>query len=199
MKHEGWDIARQVIQLGDEQLERLEAYEELLRERALPFGMVSARDAPRLRERHVIDSLRAAATVGPGDRTAYDLGSGAGLPGVVVAVACPALFVTLVEPRRFRVAFLELVVDRLGLSNARVHDGRAESLTERVDLCFARAFVGPADSWRVAEPLLSPGGRLVYFAGAGFRSGTVPGGVTSTLVTTSALARSGPLVIMSPQ
>jgi 16S rRNA (guanine527-N7)-methyltransferase len=199
VKHEGWDVARQVIQLGDEQIDRLEAYEALLRERALPYGMVSARDAPRLRDRHVIDSLRAAATVGPADRTAYDLGSGAGLPGMVVAVACPALFVTLVEPRRFRIAFLELVVDRLGLSNARVHGGRVESLSERVDLCFARAFAGPADSWQASKPLLSPGGRLVYFAGAGFQPGTVPEGVTSTIVTTSALARSGPLVIMSPQ
>ncbi|MGZ6544027.1 MAG: 16S rRNA (guanine(527)-N(7))-methyltransferase RsmG [Actinomycetota bacterium] len=199
MKHEGWDVGRLVLPLGDEQLDRLEAYERLLREHALPPGMISARDASRLRERHVVDSLRAAATVLPGDRTAYDLGSGAGLPGVVVAIARPELLVTLVESRRSRASFLELVVDRLGLSNTRVHVGRVEKLTVRVDLCFARAFAGPAGSWRAAEPLLTSRGRLVYFAGAGFRPETVPEDVKSTLVTSSALARSGPLVIMSRQ
>jgi len=199
VKHEGWDRARRLVPLEEEQLDRLEVYEALLREHALPFGMVSARDAPRLRERHVIDSLRAAVTVGPGDRTAYDLGSGAGLPGIVVAIACPGLLVTLVDSRRSRAAFLELAVDRLRLSNARVLGGRVESLTERVDVCFARAFAGPADCWRAAGPLLAPGGRLVYFGGAGFEPATVPDGVTSTLVTPSALARSGPLVIMSQQ
>ena len=199
MKHEGWDGVRRVIQLEDEQLGRLEAYEALLREHALPFGMVSARDAPRLRERHVVDSLRAVAAVGSEDRTAYDLGSGAGLPGIVVAIACPGLLVTLVDSRRSRTAFLELAVDRLGLTNARVLAGRVESLTEQVDLCFARAFAGAADSWRAAKPLLAPGGRLVYFGGARFQQATVPEGVTSTLVIPSALARSGPLVIMSQQ
>jgi 16S rRNA (guanine527-N7)-methyltransferase len=188
-----------VIQLADEQIARLEVYEALLREQALPFGMVSARDAHRLRERHVIDSLRAASTVGPEDRTAYDLGSGAGLPGVVVAVACPTLCVTLVDSRRTRVAFLELLVDRLGLSNARVTGGRVETLTDPVDLCFARAFAGPADSWRAAEPLLSAGGRLIYFGGVRFDLGSLPEGVSITLASPLALARSGPLVIMGRQ
>ena len=91
------------------------------------------------------------------------------------------------------------MVDRLGLDNVRVHGQRVESLTEPADLCFARAFAGPAHAWRAAAPILEPGGRLVYFAGAGFRPDVLPEGVSFVLMAPLALARSGPLVIMSAQ
>jgi 16S rRNA (guanine527-N7)-methyltransferase len=200
VKHEGWGGLEALdLELAPEQLDMLEAFEGMIRERAILLGMVAASDAERLRERHVKDSLRAAAVVSPADRTAYDLGSGAGLPGVAVAIACPDLRVTLVESRRPRAAFLQLVVDRLGLSNANVSNERVETLTEPVDLCFSRAFARVGVAWRAADRLLVPGGRLVYFAGERFDRSELPDGITSTLVTTTALARSGPLVIMSRQ
>jgi 16S rRNA (guanine527-N7)-methyltransferase len=200
VKHEGWDLARALdLELTHQQLDQLEAFEVLIRERAIPLGMVATADSGRLRERHVQDSLRAAAVVSTGDRTAYDLGSGAGLPGVVVAIACPDLRVTLVESRRPRAAFLQLVVDRLSLTNTEVSNERVETLTEPVDLCFSRAFARVGVAWSAADRLLAPGGRLVYFAGERFDHSELPPDAVSTLVMTSALARSGPLVIMSRQ
>lgn len=201
MKHEGWErlIDSLGLVLGAEEIDRLQTFEALVREFGIPLGVVAAADEGRLRERHVLDSLRAATVVAPTDRTAYDLGSGAGLPGVVVAVACPSLQVTLVESRRPRAAFLQLVVDRLDLPNANVSNERVEALTEPVDLCFSRAFARVTIAWRAADRLLLPGGRLVYFAGERFEPSELPKDAASRFVTTSALARSGPLVIMSRQ
>jgi 16S rRNA (guanine527-N7)-methyltransferase len=187
------------LELAAAQLEQLEAFESLIRERAIPLGMVATADEPRLRDRHLIDSLRAAPVVSATDRTAYDLGSGAGLPGVVVAIACPDLRMTLVESRRPRAAFLQLVIDRLGLANTAVANERVEVLAQQVDVCFSRAFARVDVAWRAADRLLIPGGRLVYFAGVSFDRSELPGDTTSTMVTTSALARSGPLVIMRRQ
>lgn len=184
--------------MSDGQIGQVDLFENLLRERAIRSGFVAAADAPRLRERHIWDCLRAAAVTRPNEHTAYDLGSGAGLPGVVVAIARPSLEITLVESRRPRVAFLELVLERLSLPNVRVHAGRAQGVSGRVDVCFARALADPVGSWRVADALLVPGGRLVYFAGRGFDRSKLPANLVVTLVA-STLARSGPLVIMSRQ
>jgi len=201
VKHEGWESVTEALglTLPAEQVAQLEAFEDLIRERAIPLGMVATADQGRIRERHVHDSLRAATIVTQADLTGYDLGSGAGLPGVVVAIACPDLHLTLVESRRPRAAFLQLVVDRLGLANTSVATIRVEALTEPVDLCFSRAFARVAVAWAAADRLLHPGGRLVYFAGERFDASELPQDVVSSLVTTSALARSGPLVIMSRQ
>jgi 16S rRNA (guanine527-N7)-methyltransferase len=200
VKHEGWDSAKALgLELTPDQLTKLEAFESLVRERAVPLGMVATADTPRLRERHIVDSLRAATVVSATDRTAYDLGSGAGLPGVVVAIACPDLAMTLVESRRPRAAFLQLVLDRLELANGAVSNVRVETLDGPVDLCFSRAFARVGVAWGAADRLLAPGGRLVYFAGERFDPSELPEDAASTLVTTSALARSGPLVIMSRQ
>jgi 16S rRNA (guanine(527)-N(7))-methyltransferase RsmG len=200
VKHEGstagLPLSNPGVTLSEEQIHQLERFESLLRERAIPSGFVAATDAPRLRERHIWDCLRAGSVTRSDERTAYDLGSGAGLPGIVVAIACPWLAITLVESRRPRVAFLELALEQLGLTNALVHAGRAQDLSDRVDVCFARAFADPVASWRVAEPLLVPHGRLVYFAGRGFDRSQLPNDLVASLVA-STLARSGPLVIMS--
>jgi 16S rRNA (guanine527-N7)-methyltransferase len=151
------------VNVSPEAVEGLVAFESLLRERALPIGLVAESDRDRLLERHVLDCLRAAAAVVDSDRLAYDMGSGAGLPGIVVAIARPLLRVTLVEPRRSRAAFLELAIERLGIGNAYVHLGRIQDIAEPADLCFARAFAPPTTAWELALPRLRPGGRLVYF------------------------------------
>jgi len=202
VKHEGSSPAPPPSSLGvalsDEQVGLLGRFESLLRERAVPLGFVAAADESRLRERHIWDCLRAASVIRPDERTGYDLGSGAGLPGLVVAIACPWLEITLAESRRPRVAFLELALERLSLPNARVQAGRVQDLDDKVDVCLARAFANAVSSWRIAEPLLAPGGRLVYFAGQGADSLQRSNGPVVSLVA-STLARSGPLVIMSRQ
>ena len=201
VKHEGWtdSAAAFDVVINANQAAQLETYEDLLRVRAAPFGMIAKADLPRIRERHILDSLRAAAYVAAAT-TAYDLGSGAGLPGIPVAIASPGLRLTLVEARRKRAAFLELAINSLALPNVTVFHGHAEHLRQPVELILVRALTNAAACWTIAEPLLEPGGRLLYFAGARFDTAAgTPEGVEVALFATPSLARSGPLAIMSRQ
>jgi 16S rRNA (guanine527-N7)-methyltransferase len=152
--------------LSHAQAAQIAGFEALLHDRALPLGLVSERDAAVLHERHVLDSLRAATVFRPDDNRALDLGSGAGFPGIVLAVALPRCHFVLVEPRRKRAGFLELAKERLELSNVEVAIARVEDLRVVADVATARAFAPPAKAWAVGHRLLRPGGRLVYFAGS---------------------------------
>jgi 16S rRNA (guanine527-N7)-methyltransferase len=189
------------IHLDGEQVEALLSFELLLIDRAIPLGLVARGDRSTIRERHILDSLRGVLALEPSDTDALDLGSGAGLPGIVVAIARPSLQVALVEVRRQRAAFLELAVERLKLSNATVLAMPAGQLDRVVDVCFARALAGLRQTWEIAGPLLRPEGRLVYFGGKGFREPDhVPPDASSLrLLRTPALASSGPVVIMTRQ
>jgi len=202
VKHEGWvDEAKALgVLLPAGAGERLDRYEELLLERGAPMGIVAPGDLPRLHERHLLDCLRAA-PLAAGAATAYDLGSGGGLPGVVIAIAHPNLEITLVDVRRNRAAFLDVVVAELGLEHVSVYPRRAETLKTRVDLCLARAFKPAATAWAMAQPLLTPeGGKLIYWAGETFDpDADRPFGASVELFRAPALARSGPLAIMTPQ
>jgi 16S rRNA (guanine527-N7)-methyltransferase len=189
------------IDLEGIQVEALLSFELLLIDRAIPLGLVARGDRTTLRERHILDSLRGVLALEPSDTDALDLGSGAGLPGIVVAIARPSLRVGLVEVRRRRVAFLELAVERLGLSNVAVLPLPAGRLDRVVDVCFARALAGLSKTWEIARHLLRPEGRLVYFGGEGFREPDQmpPAASSLRLLRTPALASSGPVVIMTRQ
>jgi 16S rRNA (guanine527-N7)-methyltransferase len=164
-------LRRLKLDLQPDQLRRLVAYERLLREYAPSLGLIAEKDMPRLFERHVIDSLRAAPALEVQD--VCDLGSGAGLPGIPLAIALPHATFVLCEPKRRRVGFLELALERLELENASVAPVPAEELPpESADACTTRAFADYAGAWRVACPVLRRGGRLLYFAGRGWRQPT---------------------------
>ena len=106
----------------------------------------------------------------------------------------------LAERRRSRAAFLEVVVDRLHLANVKVYAGVAEDVTDRFDVCLARAFANAAGAWEVARELLDDEGRLFYWAGEGFdRERDRPPGARLELFPTSGLANGGPVVIMTRQ
>jgi 16S rRNA (guanine527-N7)-methyltransferase len=189
------------IELDGNQVEALLSFELLLLDRAIPLGLVSRGDRPTVRERHILDSLRGVLALEPADTDALDLGSGAGLPGIVVAIARPSLRVGLVEVRRRRAAFLELAVERLGLPNVAVLAMPAGRLDRVVDVCFARALAGLSKTWEIARHLLRPEGRLVYFGGEGLREADQmpPDASSLRLLRTPALASSGPVVIMTRQ
>jgi len=189
------------IDLEWNQVEALLSFELLLIDRAIPLGLVARGDRATLRERHILDSLRGVLALEPSDTDALDLGSGAGLPGIVVAIARPSLRMGLVEVRRRRVAFLELAVERLGLSNVAVLAMPAGRLDQVVDVCFARALGDLSKTWEIARHLLRPEGRLVYFGGEGFREADQmpPDASSLRLLRTPALASSGPVVIMTRQ
>jgi 16S rRNA (guanine527-N7)-methyltransferase len=183
--------------LSADQGSKLDAFAGLLRGTAVPRGFVGERDADQLEERHVRDSLRAAAFLQDAARV-YDLGSGAGLPGIPLAIVLPQTRFMLVEPLRKRAAFLELAIERLGLPNVEVTIRRAEELTETVDACVARALASLERSWELARTLLRPGGRLIYFAGASAEPpDRLPGASEIRIWTGEVLATAGRLVIIT--
>lgn len=203
VKHEGLTAVAAAlgVDLEPEQVARLERYESLLVDRATAMGMIARSDLPRLRDRHLLDSLRAVPPLPLGPLEVVDLGSGAGLPGIPVALARPDVHVILAETRQQRIAFLELAADQLGLANVSVHGGRVEEAPPgAADACLARAFRDARGSWAVARLLLKPAGRLIYFAGASFDPGRdLPPEAAATVLPTSPLANAGPLVIMTQQ
>ncbi len=176
----------------------LAAYESFLAEFALPHGFVARTDARDLHERHIVDSLRVLECLGSRPLGIADLGSGAGLPGIPVAIARRDCQVTLVEPQARRVAFLELVIESLRLPNVRILRARAGSADLEVDAAIARALASPARSWALAQPHLRPGGCLLYFAGRSWRSADQPPAeeVESTICAPASFPGQGPVVRM---
>jgi 16S rRNA (guanine527-N7)-methyltransferase len=155
--------------LPEHQRERLSAFSALLAVQASRLGLVSPGDMPFLKERHVLDSLRAVPCLAA-LRTGkvVDVGSGAGLPGIPLAIVLPEVEVILLEPKRRRVAFLELAIEHLGLRNANVLAATVASPAatgQRTACAQARAFAPALDAWSAHRPILDPEGRLVYFAG----------------------------------
>jgi 16S rRNA (guanine527-N7)-methyltransferase len=128
-------------------------------------GLLGPREAPRLWSRHVLNCAAVAPLVPDGAQLA-DVGSGAGLPGIVLALARPDLHVTLVEPLLRRVTWLEDVVDDLGLESVSVVRARAEELRgQAFDVATARA-VAALDKLAVwCFPLLRDGGVLLALKG----------------------------------
>jgi 16S rRNA (guanine527-N7)-methyltransferase len=201
VKHEAWvrDLDALGLALDPAQLDALGAYTQLLTRLAVPKGMIARSDADRLWERHVWDGLRGAAEL-PHEALVADLGSGAGIPGVPLAIALPGSRFALIESRRARAAFLEAVADGIGLKNVEILQERVEDVRTTYDACVARAFSSPAATWEAAQPLLDHRGVLVYWAGQSFDRGALDDlGVPIRLSTRLDLARAGPLVIMGPQ
>ncbi len=130
-------------------------------------GLIGPREVPRLWDRHLLNCVVIAEEFRDGAHVA-DIGSGAGLPGVVLAIARPDLRVTLVEPMERRCVWLRHVIDEIGLSNATVVRGRAEALWGelRVDAVTARAVAPLADLATWCLPLVVPGGVVVAMKGS---------------------------------
>jgi 16S rRNA (guanine527-N7)-methyltransferase len=186
--------------IPDEQMDKLRVFAELLSGRGVDLGAVAESDRDVVWERHVLDSLRVAPVLEPSDDSAYDLGSGAGLPGIPLAIARSDLHVGLVESQRRRVAWLEFVRDELALSNVEVVARRIEEVRTTVDVCFARALAAPERSWELARPLLRPGGRLVYFAGSSLDRDRLAAKVPVIHILEAVpLDSGGPLVIIGEQ
>ena len=153
------------IDLADEQAKRLTAHLDLLDEWGARMNLTAIRDRPSQISKHVLDSL----SVRPflrGERIA-DVGSGAGFPGIPLAIVEPHRHFTLVESTGKKCRFLDHVRDALGLANVEVVHARAEALkpAERFDTVLARA-VGPlTELVKLAGPLVAGGGRLLAMKG----------------------------------
>ncbi len=144
----------------------LERYAALLAGPGLQRGLIGPRETPRLWERHLLNCAGTAELLETG-QVVVDLGSGAGLPGLVLAALRPDVSVVLVEPLLRRSVFLQEAVAELGLPGVVVRRARAEELAGHllVDVVVARA-VAPLDRLTVwSLPLLHPGGRLLALKG----------------------------------
>ena len=152
--------------------ERLAALHDMVATYSRRLDLVSPADLPRLYERHIEDSLRALpllekAPPGP----CVDVGSGAGFPGVPLAIASERVW-RLIEPRARRAAFLEEVVRELELTNCEVLAVTAEEAVRRPGvggahaLAIARALAPPAQAIQICAPLVAPGGIVALFVGS---------------------------------
>ncbi|HPU13054.1 MAG TPA: 16S rRNA (guanine(527)-N(7))-methyltransferase RsmG [Aeromicrobium sp.] len=148
---------------GD-RLDLVERYADLLATAGVERGLIGPREVDRLWERHLFNSAAPLERV-PVNSTVADVGSGAGLPGLVWAIARPDLKVTLVEPLLRRTTFLEEVCVELGISNVTVFRGRAEEVSETFDVVTARAVAGLEKLARWCMPLVKPGGYLLALKG----------------------------------
>jgi 16S rRNA (guanine527-N7)-methyltransferase len=139
-------------------------YVDLLASRGIERGLIGPRETPRLWDRHILNCAVVTPRI-PSGATVADVGSGAGLPGLVWAIARPDLQVTLIEPLLRRATFLTEMVDELGLTNARVVRARAEEVAEDFDVVTARAVadLGKLTEWCL--PLVRPGGVLLALKG----------------------------------
>jgi 16S rRNA (guanine527-N7)-methyltransferase len=150
--------------------DRATRFAELLAVHGVERGLIGPREVDRLWERHLLNSVAIAECV-PEGASVVDVGSGAGLPGIPLAIARPDLDVVLLEPMARRIAWLEEAVTKLELGNVEVVRGRAEEkdIRQRVgnrDVATARAVapIGKLAGWCL--PLLRVGGRLIALKGS---------------------------------
>lgn len=202
------EMERAAVVFGDA-LPVAARYAELLCSGGVERGLLGPAEADRIWDRHLLNCAAIVRLI-PTKCTLADLGSGAGLPGIVLAILLPEASVSLVEPMARRVTFLEECVAELGLPNAHVVRGRAEDLSGHLvaDVVTARA-VAPLEKLAVMSlGLLRPGGKVLAMKGTSARAelakarpilarmgitdarvtdvGSADGGANATVVTFSA-------------
>lgn len=157
-------LARRVF---SDALPAAEQYARLLAEDALVRGLIGPREVARLWERHLLNSALITDLVGP-SATVCDIGTGAGLPGLVMAIRRPDLEVTLVEPLLRRTTFLDDAVRRLGLGNVEVVRARAEALhgARTFDVVTSRAVAPMIRLAGWSLPLVRSGGEFLAMKGS---------------------------------
>ncbi|BDA64300.1 ribosomal RNA small subunit methyltransferase G [Actinomyces capricornis] len=142
-----------------------ERYARMLQEEGELRGLLGPRELPRLWTRHIVNSAAVVPFL-PSRGTVADVGSGAGFPGIVVALLRPDLEITLIETMERRAEWLGEVVDELGLDNVTLRRARAEEVKERYDAVTARAVANLSKLVRLTSGLLRPGGALLALKGA---------------------------------
>ena len=151
----------------EENLEKLKAYEALLKQHGEEKGLLGPRDIQIIWERHILNSLPLVELISP-NSTLADIGSGAGLPGIPISICRPDLKITLIEPMARRIEFLKFAIKDLEIQNTEVFHGRAEALFKKhkFDFVTARAVAPLKKLVKIALPLLKSDGYLLALKGA---------------------------------
>jgi 16S rRNA (guanine527-N7)-methyltransferase len=158
------------LELTDAQVRSLMAYQDLIGKWTKVYNLTAVRDPAEMLTHHLLDSLAAVVPLqkylvsggllnrGQGKTTLLDVGSGAGLPGVVFAICCPTLSVTCVDTVGKKAAFIKQAALSLGLPNLTGLHARVETITEPFDVICSRAFASLADFTAWSAKALAPGG-----------------------------------------
>ena len=150
------------LALDERQIERLLAYLDLLLKWNRVYNLTAVRDPADMLTHHVLDSLALIAPLrahaGGRALRLLDVGSGGGLPGVVIAIGCPGIDVTCVDAVGKKAAFVQQVAGALGLSNLHGRHGRVEAIAGPFDVVTSRAFASLADFTAWSDGALAEGG-----------------------------------------
>ena len=139
-------------------------YGEILQSAGVERGVIGPREGERIWERHIYNCLPVATLIPPGAKV-IDIGSGAGLPGIVIALARQDLSILLLEPLERRASFLNEVIEELGLRNTTVARGKAAEFQGKFDVVTARAVASMDRLLAWCWHLLLPGGRILAMKG----------------------------------
>lgn len=152
--------------LFGDRLPAAQHYAYLLATTGVDHGLVGPREVPILWDRHILNCAVLGEVIAPDARVA-DVGSGAGLPGLVLAVLRPDLNLVLVEPLQRRVTWLENAIHELRLPNVQVHRARAQQVVGlEADVVCSRAVARLSKLLGWNLPLLRPGGQILALKGA---------------------------------
>ena len=153
------------LDLGSEQKAKLLQFSKFLLRWNKKTNLISRRDENRVQTRHILDSLAAASFL-VGDKV-VDIGSGAGLPGLPLAIACPKKKFTLCDRMKKRTHFIQFVIANLGIENAHVIEAPFEemvSMGESYDCVVSRGLAGADTLWPTLESVIKKNGRLIVYA-----------------------------------
>ncbi len=161
------------VTVTPEAAEKLDVYAVRLVETNRQVNLTAITDPEGILVKHFLDSLSLAPFLTNGTAepiSLVDVGTGAGFPGVPLAIVCPALRLTLLDSLQKRLTFLEALCGELGIPAALVHAraeeaGRRPDLRERFDIATARAVAGLSVLCEYLLPLVKPGGRMIAMKG----------------------------------
>ena len=154
----------------------IEQYAQFLIGPGIERGLIGPREGERIWERHIFNCLPVTTLI-PEGSIVFDIGSGAGLPGLVIALARPDLKLFLIEPLQRRVDFLKEAVELLGIENVEVIRGKSESVKKSANYVTARAVAPLEKLKKITSHMIKPGGALLAMKGesAAEEAKTVPG------------------------